>query len=255
MREFLLRVGGPVAGFSVAAGLQVSGIESPVLAIVFFCVAGLWAVIACVTWEPVKRRLIYVIRGREDSAMAPPKHGAGGGVDGVGADPRFDPHTIVTILAGADLSGLSEPESFMMITMNVRNVSGFPVTITGVKGRIRCAGAECNWPATIEREPRNLSSSDSLVPCTIRQALGEGMMQTVAQAGDPLRISLSDLQWVGTVALPQGSAPLERCYIHEDFLVRGPFREKKDASTLFRLTTTFLSSEHFDNDGLPKQGM
>jgi len=138
----------------------------------------------------------------------------------------FDPHTIVTTLAGADLSGLSEPESFMMITMNVRNVSGFPVTITGVKGRIRCAGAECNWPATVEREPRNLSSSDSLVPCTIRQALGEGMMQTVAQAGDPLRISLSDLQWVGTVALPQGSAPLERCYIHEDFLVRGPFREK-----------------------------
>src|SRR3972149_4645152 len=116
MREFLLRVGGPVAGFSVAAGLQVSGIESPALAIVFFCVAGLWAVIAFVTWEPVNRRLIYLIRGRGELAMAPPKHRTGGGVDRVGVDPRFDPYTIITFLAGADLSGLSEPESFMMIT-------------------------------------------------------------------------------------------------------------------------------------------
>jgi hypothetical protein len=253
MREFLLRVGGPVAGFSVAAGLQVSGIESPVLAIVLFCVAGLWAAIAFVTWEPVKRRLIYVIRGREDWAMPPPKDRTGGGVHRVGVDPRFDPHTIITILAGADLSGLSEPESFMVITLNVRNVSGFPASITGVKGRIRCAGAECNLPATVEREPRSLGPSDRLTPCVVRQPLSDGMMNQIALAGDLLRISLSDLQWVGTVALPQGSAPLERCYIHEEFLVRGPFREKKEGSTLFRLTTTFLSSEHFDSDGVPKQ--
>lgn len=192
-----------------------------------------------------------------------PKHAAdelGTGTDNVAVQkngnkaPVFDPHTIITILAGADLSGLSEPESFMMITLNVRNVSAYPVTITGVKGRIRCAGAECNSPATVEREPRSLGSSDSPTPCTIRQALGEGMMQRVVQAGDLLRISLSGLQWVGTVALPQGSVPLERCYIHEEFLVRGLFREKKDASTLFRVPTTFLSSEYFDSDGLPKPG-
>ena len=165
----------------------------------------------------------------------------------------FDAYTIVTTLAGADLSGLSEPESFMMITLNVRNVSGYPVTITGVKGRIRCAGAECNLAATVEREPRRLGSSDRLTPCTVRQPLTNDMMNEVALASDLLRISLSGLQWVGTVALPRGSMPLEGCYIHEDFLVRGPFREKRDAGTLFRQPTTFLSSEHFDSDGAPKQ--
>ncbi len=172
----------------------------------------------------------------------------------VAAPSVFDPYTISSDLAQVDLSGLSEPESFMMITLNVRNVSGYPVTITGVKGRIRCAGAECNMNATVEREPRQLSTSSyDRVPCTIRQPLSSGMMNTVALAGNLLRISLSGLQWVGSVALPQGSVPLERCYIHEDFVVKWPFREKRDAGALFRLTTTFLSSEHYDSDGTPKQ--
>jgi hypothetical protein len=254
MRGFLLRVGGPVALFSAGAGLQVSGIENPVLAALLFFVAGLWIVIVFVTWEPAKRRLIYLIWGREDSPMGRPNGKTGRAMDTLGVALRFDPHTIITILAGADLSGLSEPESFMMITLNVRNVSGLPVTITGVKGRIRCAGAECNLPATVEGEPRSLGPSDRLTPCVVRQPLSDGMMNQVALAGDLLRISLSGLQWVGSVALPQGSAPLERCYIHEDFVVKGPFREKKDAAALFRLTTTFLSSEHFNSDGVPKQG-
>ncbi len=165
----------------------------------------------------------------------------------------FDPYTIITELGGVDLSGLEEPESFMTITLNVRNVSGYPVTITGVKGRIRCAGAECNSPATVEREPRQLTNSSNLVPCTIRQPLSSGMMNTVALAGGLLRISLSDLEWVGSVALPQGTESLESCYIHEDFAVRGPYQQKHYASTLFRPTTTFLSSELYDSDGTPKQ--
>lgn len=165
----------------------------------------------------------------------------------------FDPYTISNDLAQVDLSGLSEPDSFMMITLNVRNASGYPVTITGVKGRIRCAGAECNPVATVEKEPRQLrASAYDRVPCTIRQPISNGMMHTVALAGD-LPISLSGLQWVGSVALPQGSVPLESCYIHEDFVVKGPFREKQDAGALFRLTTTFLSSERYNSDGTPKQ--
>ena len=165
----------------------------------------------------------------------------------------FDPYTIRSQLAQVDLSGLSEPESFMMITLNVRNVSGYPVTITGVKGRIRCAGAECNSPATVEREPRQLTNSSNLVPCTIRQPLSSGMMNTVALASNLLRVSLSELEWVGSVALPQGTESLERCYIHEDFVVKGPFQQKHYASTLFRPTTTFLSSELYDSDGTPKR--
>lgn len=175
-----------------------------------------------------------------------------GAPDGRSAGPLFDPYAIITNLAALDLSGLSEPESFMMVTLNVRNVSGHPVTITGVRGRIQCAGAECNSTATVEREPVRLGSSDRLTPCVVRQPLADGMMNRIVLAGDPLRISLSGLQWVGSVDLPRGSVPLERCYIHEDFLVKGPFREKKDAGTLFRLTTTFLSSEYFDSDGAPK---
>lgn len=171
----------------------------------------------------------------------------------VAAPSVFDPYTISSQLAQVDFSGLSEPESFMMITLNVRNVSGYPVTITGVKGRIRCAGAECNSPAPVEREPRQLTNSSNLVPCTIRQPLSSGMMNTVALAGDLLRISLSDLEWVGSVALPQGTESLEGCYIHEDFAVKGPFQQRHYASTLFRPTTTFLSSELYDSDGTPKQ--
>lgn len=161
----------------------------------------------------------------------------------------FDPYTISSQLAQVDLSGLSEPDSFMMITLHVRNVSGYPVTITGVKGRIRCAGAECNMAATVEREPIHLPNSSNLVACTIRQPLSNGMMNAVALAGD-LLISLSSLQWVGSVVLPQGSVPLKGCYIQEDFVVKGPWR---DEGALFRLMTTFLSSERYNSDGTPKR--
>ncbi len=191
--------------------------------------------------------------GRDAPRHAVDEQGTGTDRGTVDNAPVFDPYTISSELAGVDLSGLSEPESFMLITLNVRNVSGYHVKITGVKGRIRCAGAECNMPATVESEPRRLrTSSYDRVPCTIRQPLSNGMMHTVAMAGD-LLISLSALQWVGSVALPQGSVPLEDCYIHEDFVVKGPFREKRDAGALFRLTTTFLSSEHYNSDGTSKQ--
>ena len=207
---------------------------------------GLWPVITLVV------NLIRRIRLRIPITLASTNAGVRG--DTAHSKPSvFDRYTISSQLAQVDLSGLSEPDSFMMITLNVRNVSGFPVTITGVKGRIRCAGAECNSPATVEREPRQLTNSSNLVPCTIRQPLSSGMMNTVALAGNLLRISLSDLVWVGSVALPQGTESLESCYIHEDFVVKGPFQQKHYASTLFRPTTTFLSSELYDSDGTPKQ--
>ena len=167
----------------------------------------------------------------------------------------LDPYSIITKLAGVDLSGLFSTESFMMISLNVRNVSGNPVTITEVKGRIRCAGEECNMTPTVEREPRKLPSSDSLVPCTIRQPLSSEMMNKIALEGvrgsGSLTISLSDLKWVGSVDSPRGPVSLGDCYLFIDpFVVQGPIG---DGTKLFAPRTRFFSSEHYDNDGRRKE--
>lgn len=234
---------GAIAGF-----VAILSSLSPVL--IVFSIAGGFALGLFVSNELTSRRIqkrLQRLQEAEDTAqtVAAPS----------GSFP-FDSYAITSYLAQVDLTGLSEPDSFMMITLNVRNASGYPVTITGVKGRIRCAGSECNPVATVEQEPRQLrTSARDRVPCTIRQPISGDMMQVVAQealAGN-LVISLSGLQWVGSVALPQDSVPLEGCYIQEDFVVKGPFREKRHAGTLFRLRTTFLSSEHYNSDGTPKQ--
>ncbi len=148
--------------------------------------------------------LIWRIRLRIPITLASTNAGVRG--DAALSKPSdFDPYTISSYLAQVDLTGLSQPDSFLMITLNVRNASGYPVTITGVKGRIRCAGSECNSAATVEQEPRQLrTSAYDRVPCTIRQPISNGMMQVVARealAGN-IVISLSGLQWVGSVALP-----------------------------------------------------
>jgi hypothetical protein len=170
----------------------------------------------------------------------------------------FDPYAIVNEIAGMDLSGLYAAESFIMIAVNVRNVSGHPVKITGVKGRIRCCGEECNIPPTVEPNPVSLSVfSYDHHRCAIRQPLGDGMMQVIKGKGiygdGLLSFSLDGLSWLGTVTTPAGDAPLLNCYLpHEVIIVQGPVRCREDGHTMFRASTRFMSSNWYSSDGQPK---
>lgn len=171
----------------------------------------------------------------------------------------LDPYSIITKLAGVDLSGLFKPESYMVFTLNVRNVSGHPIEITGAEGRIRCCGEECNMPLTVERKPRKLPSSDSLVRCAIRQPIGNGMLQMIDQKRiqlyGSLVFDLSSLKWTGSVESPGGRVSLENCYLRIDsFVVQGPIRGEEDGATLFTLQAKFLSSNHYLSDGRRKEG-
>jgi hypothetical protein len=51
------RFAGPVVAFLVGAGLQLGGYQNDPLAVVLFIIAGAWALLAAVTWEPIARRL------------------------------------------------------------------------------------------------------------------------------------------------------------------------------------------------------
>lgn len=171
----------------------------------------------------------------------------------------FDPYSIYTNLGGVDLSGLFKPESYMVFTLNVRNVSGHPIEITGTEGRIRCCGEECNMPLTVERKPRKLPSSDSLVPCAIRQPIGNGMLQMIDQKRiqlyGSLVFDLSSLKWTGSVESPGGRVSLENCYLWiNTFVVQGPIRREEDGATLFAPQAKFLSSNHYLSDGRRKEG-
>lgn len=57
MGDLLRRFSGPVIGFLVASGLQVSGIEAPLVAAILWTVAVAWTAIGVLTWEPVRTRL------------------------------------------------------------------------------------------------------------------------------------------------------------------------------------------------------
>lgn len=171
----------------------------------------------------------------------------------------LDPHAVYSELAGVDLSGLFKPESYMVFTLNVRNVSGHPIEITGAEGRIRCCGEECNMPPTVERKPRKLPSSDSLVPCAIRQPIGNGMLKMIDQKRiqlyGSLVFDLSSLKWTGSVESPGGWVSLDNCYLRiNTFVVQGPIRREEDGATLFAPQTKFLSSNHYLSDGRRKEG-
>lgn len=64
MRDVLLRVGGTIAAFAFWVGLQVSGFQSTLIAVGSFGIAGLWVVAVLITWEPLRRRLIFLLLGR-----------------------------------------------------------------------------------------------------------------------------------------------------------------------------------------------
>lgn len=58
------RFGGPIIGFLIGGGLEVSGFEDIRVAITLWSIAGVWGLIALFTWEPVLRVLRNIKRIR-----------------------------------------------------------------------------------------------------------------------------------------------------------------------------------------------
>jgi len=169
----------------------------------------------------------------------------------------FDPRTIVTEIQQVNLDGLQSAESYALFTFTIRNLSGYPIEITGVSGRLTCSGQICTSPISVDRAPVKLSpSSYNRYTCEITQPLGDGMMQHIALQGilgDGTLYWQVGLTWAGTVELPEGNVPLRDLHLGPgDFIVRGPIRPD-GASKLFKLPTTFASSEKYDWNGSPKR--
>jgi len=170
---------------------------------------------------------------------------------------QFDPLTVVTEIQQVNLDGLQSAESYALFTFTVRNLSGYPIEITGVSGRLTCSSQPCTGPISVDRAPVKLSpSSYNRYTCEVIQPLGDGMMQHIALQGiqgDGTLYWQLGLSWVGTVELPEGNVPLRDCHLGvADFIVRGPI-SPDGASNLFKLSTTFASSEKYDWDGSPKR--
>lgn len=64
MRDKFIRFSGPIVVVVVEAGLQVSGIQNFYVALVLWMIACTWVVAAVVTWQPIRRRIIFAAIGR-----------------------------------------------------------------------------------------------------------------------------------------------------------------------------------------------
>ena len=233
--------------FLIGIGLQVSGVEYMpigsalwVAGVLFLFIGG-----ATIGWPTLKSVGATIA---SNALVSRP------------ARSRFEPYSIQSRAVKVDLSGLWQPDAYLEFTLRVTNTSGRPITMTAVDGYIRCAGWQCNRMPILKGD--NLRLSDQAVDdrqCVLRQPIEYGMALELVQSNTygvdaVIAFDLSDLKWVGTIDLPQGPAPLADCRVLRDgFIVRGPVRDQKEARTLFRVPTTFASSEWYTADGVRKE--
>lgn len=175
-----------------------------------------------------------------------------------GVSDIFDPRMVITDVQSVDLSGLDKPESYAVFGFVVRNLSGFPIEVTGATGAIYCSGERCLGPLSLDQTAvRFPPSSHDRHQCSFTLPLSDSMMQHIVMQhvimGEGiLRWQLSGLTWVGTAELPSGRIPLKDCHFGAvDIVVRGPI-PRRGPSPLFRFPIIFASGEEYDGNGSPK---
>lgn len=170
----------------------------------------------------------------------------------------FDPYAIRARIDQVDLSGLDRPESVMVFTLRVRNMTGYQVRLTGVEGRIRWNSEECSFPVTMQKAPLMLPMSGfNECYCILQQVVLDSATAAISyELNGPvgkLSFDLSGLRFVGEAELPTGRVALEGCYLFEvNFLVKGPAVPQGQPWKLVRFSTIFGREDQYNDDGSPK---
>lgn len=160
---------------------------------------------------------------------------------------EFDPYRFMSSkIMRVDLTGLwaAEHDHYIDFIVYVRQTSDWDVTLTDVSGRIRIGSDECSLPARLVNAPRILSNPTSPCDCVVRQPLSDAMASALAINPGPLnlwetdarvRLLLSGLKWIGTVAMPSGPTALpDRVVCDEEVTILGPVREGDGDKVLVR---------------------
>ncbi len=180
--------------------------------------------------------------------------------------PRFSPHALIADRPRLDLAPmfrLSDPgDPTFTVFVNLKNVSPYAVTITGVDGQLTIDGRACTLARTKRMNAHRLVDASDYWTLEIEQPVSQQMREYVVGpsfSGAPgglvsrdsiLRINLGGLQLQGTVEGPNGPEPLKGCHLGIDtFTVRGPVDDADSAARLQLWEPIFADSKHFDNVG------
>lgn len=164
------------------------------------------------------------------------------------------PQMIQTSLRNVQVTGLWELEPFLRFELVVRNVSGMPVAIKGIKGKVRALGKEILLPPQLENERPLSLDSTTWSNCPIKQPLASQIAELARHELFPmdgdLFLGLDGIRW--ECETPDGGS--FEAYLELDtFTVRGPMRDHDaESKKIQKFRTAFGSQPFWQADGRPK---
>jgi len=180
---------------------------------------------------------------------------------------RFDRRSLILDRPFVDLTGLfpqrEGDEPSFTVRVNLTNVSGYPVTISGVDGQMSVDGRPCLMARTrpIQRHRFNDASdyrsieieqpvSAQMHEYMVRPAMLGAARTGLADPNSALGINLNGLRLTGQVHGPNGDEELRDCHIYMTLTVRGPVTDIESARrvTLWE-GIVFADSQRYDQLG------
>lgn len=171
----------------------------------------------------------------------------------------FDPYRYMSSrIMRVEMTGLfATHEPYMDFVVFVKQTSDYRVNLREVRGRVSIGGTGCSFAPHLTRpialsDPR--SSYEAIIHQPLTPEMANAMLTSapddalnVHREDSRLRVSLTGLKWIGSVALPQGETELpDRVVCDEEFTLLGPISEG-DADKVFVRGGIFLSSQVWRN--------
>lgn len=218
MGAFTIRFAGPVIGFLLGAGLEVGGFNDVRVAFGLWSAAGLWAVVALLSWERFQRYVPVRIHWQLPITFQN-KHKndkPGGNIPLVELQSILDylPLLIRSEINYVHFGWLWKDDPYVSFGINIWNLLPYDLELTGVKGSANINGTACTREAEMAM-PRDFraykkgnppySVADFYQPITQKHA---ETLQNKLQGGQPIPFDLSPIEWVGTLATPTGKIAL-----------------------------------------------
>lgn len=173
----------------------------------------------------------------------------------------FNPWMIHQKLLGVNLMGLWGSDYWIDFEIELRNVSGLSVIVSGVKGHVFCGDEECNAEPSLRTPPAQMESSSATPLIVIRQPIAkdmaDGIKERLRTVGGKVIFTLSSLTLTGSVDSPTQSLPLQWPISVEQytgrtpyggFVLKGPVFNAQDAG-MMRARATFISPGLYTEDG------